>query len=379
MRSTNLINLAQEIQNKLSYNIGPDYMEFGGSLIGKLLLNEELNYINGVNNKSNSSFNDLIDLVVNTNYSEDLRFWYGPAGTYWGLTCITLNTMHSLILSRKIKELDELILSRLNTIDMPGLVDGISGLLIYAIKRNPILNNDILSTALIERAIEICRSAQMSNCIRSPPKENRDSRMRHDLGVDLGLAHGYPALIAIFADCLSKYPQNNKLREALQESLVWLKSHELPQSNISRYPFFQNEIISSRLGWCYGDLSVAIAFCKGGRILDDKTSLSWGRKLFDDITVCGEKRIRNNEHCLCHGYSGVMRAIKFAEEILTDFSSSGSYALLCTKTTDACRKFLDGHISVSEDNLLEGYSGTALGLLNTVAVSRTGWHKAFAM
>lgn len=140
---------------------------------------------------------------------------------------------------------------------------------------------------------------------------------------NLGLAHGTPSIISV----LGMIQQKGIKSPLIKESINWLLStrNEPEEGITSLYPVLvnaRNEAITgkqSRLGWCYGDLSIAMTLLNTGNWLDNDQYKEEAHKIF---TYTLQHRNNNNgsifDACLCHGSAGIAHIYRRAYLTLKD-------------------------------------------------------------
>ncbi len=184
----------------------------------------------------------------------------------------------------------------------------------------------------------------------------------------------------------------------LENSIPYLLENEFEPENACRYPLSidlsnpgqMNKF--SRLGWCYGDLSLAFMLIHSGRALNNATWTDKGIAIALQTT----KRDFENSGCddapFCHGTTGLIHqyhrlfkatgntafkqaADKWYEETIKHFykptsSSSGYFFYTYDLETDQ-------QIAVVNDGLLEGNAGIALIYLSYIYQITPEWDIIF--
>lgn len=123
---------------------------------------------------------------------------------------------------------------------------------------------------------------------------------------NLGLAHGVPGVVCLLAAVLrSGYSSQNALK-LLKGAVRWLHGNRLPSKALSSFSNFSGSHIPSRLGWCYGDLGVAVSLHQAGLALHDpdivREAIALAKKAANRRGV-DENNVL--DACLCHGAAGV--------------------------------------------------------------------------
>jgi lantibiotic modifying enzyme len=131
---------------------------------------------------------------------------------------------------------------------------------------------------------------------------------------NLGLAHGVPAILSILSMMYEKSISIVKTLPLIEGGVKWLLSNKNePDDNcVSLFPTIttnNNKAIGpkqSRLGWCYGDLSIAVALWNIGMRLQKNDYQQEACSIFEHAL-----KYRNIENgsigdaSLCHGTMGV--------------------------------------------------------------------------
>ena len=197
---------------------------------------------------------------------------------------------------------------------------------------------------------------------------------------NLGLAHGIPAVISVLEKIRQKGIDVSPL---LNESINWLLSTQnKPEDGISSlYPVLvntRNEAMTgkqSRLGWCYGDLSIAITLLNTG--YKDEAHRIFTHTL--------QHRNKQNgsiyDACLCHGSAGISHIFRRAYLTTQDplLLEGAEYWLQQTLQMNVFKSYNKG---VYEDSygMLEGVTGIGLALISALdAATEPAWDRCLLL
>jgi lantibiotic modifying enzyme len=131
---------------------------------------------------------------------------------------------------------------------------------------------------------------------------------------NMGLAHGVPAIISILAAIHSKGIAVEKTRNLIGKGIDWILSNRnIPGDGVSAlFPVLvdaDNKPLTgkqSRLGWCYGDLSIATLLLNAGTSLNNNTYTQQALEIFIyTVQHRNEKNSSVHDACLCHGSAGI--------------------------------------------------------------------------
>lgn len=180
---------------------------------------------------------------------------------------------------------------------------------------------------------------------------------------NLGLAHGIPAIISVLEKIRQKGIDVSAL---LDPSINWLLSTKnKPEEGISSlYPVLvniHNEAMTgkqSRVGWCYGDLSIATTLLNTG----------YKEEAHEIFAHTLQHRNRQNgsvyDTCLCHGSTGISHIFRRAYLTTGDplLLEGAEYWLQETLKMNVFKYYANGEYEDSY-GILEGITGTGLALI----------------
>ncbi|MEP1446301.1 MAG: lanthionine synthetase C family protein [Paraglaciecola sp.] len=193
---------------------------------------------------------------------------------------------------------------------------------------------------------------------------------------NFGLAHGVPGIIAAIVPALkipSLYSQTKKM---LIQSCDWLLQQQL--NKVDKRSYFSsssNSTHSTRLAWCYGDLTIALTLYRVGKALNLPTYMEIGIKISLHASCRDEIQALVNDAGLCHGSAGLMLIFKllYQETGLKEFQQATvkwldyTLDLFDKKGLPGLYKMSGYDKSYSEStDFLEGYAGIGLCLLATL-------------
>lgn len=211
---------------------------------------------------------------------------------------------------------------------------------------------------------------------------------------NLGLAHGVPAIIAILGRLYEKGIAREKVRRLMEGSISWLMSHKKSHGGggESLYPVLADasgEAVGdkhSRLGWCYGDLGIAVALLGAGKRLQRADYNEAALTILHDIAR--HRDTRNgavHDACICHGSAGIAHILQQAA-IATGDPVLEKAAEKWLQTTLSMNTWKDGPAGYkfyhhpdyhNSYNVLEGIAGVGLSVLGFLQPDITpGWNNS---
>jgi len=344
----------------------------------------------------NSEYRDKFDRLVDRIYtiveqsnSVDFSFYVGLPGVGFALERIALNEQNGDSIDVGVNdELDEALLQHLSVPTWTGHFDLVSGLVgagAYALSRSNAEMRDKLFKAAFEKLMLLAESTSEGICWRTGShlmrRESASAAVPNE-SYNLGVAHGNPGVVALFADALAAGVQPPGLRNALEGVTEWVMRHGHPEAD-GFYGYNVGDGYKARAAWCYGDPGNAIAIVKSGQALGNRSIIEFGIE-------CGLNAARRplakagvNDHGVCHGSVGLglmfmslFRATGQPEflaaadtwyEITLRAVESGDVDILKTCSGKGTRRLDHG--------ALTGTSGIGLALLDRLDAKSNGWSK----
>ncbi|RVU33024.1 hypothetical protein EOE67_18765 [Rheinheimera riviphila] len=203
----------------------------------------------------------------------------------------------------------------------------------------------------------------------SPFRINRETLTSPEY--NLGLAHGSPAVIAALLPILSESTLALAATRLLEPALCWLENQRFRHiEHNCHFSVLSGSCLPSRLGWCYGDLPIALVFAKAAILLGRTDYLDLAIQLGLSATQRTPESTIICDTGLCHGSAGVMLLFSqlFEYTAVDEFAMAARSWLQFTLRRFEMRglagldKFTgDGYIACA--GLLEGYAGVGLALL----------------
>lgn len=193
--------------------------------------------------------------------------------------------------------------------------------------------------------------------------EDRFTPLTHDEPCfNLGIAHGMPAIVSILSKIKGPSP-------VVEKSLDWILSVSNPPGTGSLYPTLVNTAgqpvtaSHSRLGWCYGDLPIAMTMLHGG----------YAEQAHEILThIANHRDVKNgmvHDTCLCHGSAGIAHAFNRAHRRTGDDLFRIGAEKWLQHTIDIYKSPAglgfynsDGNYTVSP-SVLEGIAGVGLAVI----------------
>lgn len=231
---------------------------------------------------------------LNQNQSGDISISSGYSGLGWYINFLHRSgydcSKYSLILD----QIDEILVSRLQNSQTSLKIDflvGMPGYLLY-LKDRPIFGEIVKS--LGERISHECFMGKPSGYI------------------NLGVSHGYPSLMYFFLQVIRMGNSNEQFYDLLKALISVLRSNIRPPMVLGSGSYFgvdsrpREETGSTRLAWCYGDLTISWLLYQSAIALQSEDILDLALEIAEHCllrTDLEETQIKDAG--FCHGTSGV--------------------------------------------------------------------------
>lgn len=269
-------------------------------------------------------------------------------------------------------------------------IQGLAGLAPYVARRAKYQPDHPMIAHFLQR-IEQLSQKEIDGLSWPTPKDSPYNLLdnEQEIEVNLGIAHGMPSVLAALLAIAESATKIESVYSLLQQGLNWLYAHQQTLDMGSYYGYVVGKYECSRLGWCYGDLPLALIFARAGRLLKNEKWLNFGK----DIALHTSKRRDNKagirDAGLCHGSVGLALIFKLINEFyhLEELKSAQEYWL-----QDALQRFEKNGVAglkpfrepgseaekLPTHDFLGGTSGVGLGLLALVS-NRQDWVDALLL
>lgn len=239
--------------------------------------------------------------------SDGLRLFDGATGRLWAVINAQLDP-HDYEQARNLfRVCDDLLGSMITNRNLTcghDLVAGLTGYLVYALKRPVELINAALVDCIVQALVEQAEDLGFCMAVRCPSQWHFGKKWGLDCRTpvyDLGLAHGLAGFVSILATACNPACHSD-VRVLLERSVKTLED-SLSKTEIAARLYISGRE-SKGAAWCYGLLSSAIALRHAGFALRDRDLET--RAITLALRIGGEAHQRQmfEDDCLCHGAAG---------------------------------------------------------------------------
>lgn len=208
---------------------------------------------------------------------------------------------------------------------------------------------------------------------------------------DFGIPHGLSGIIILLSQLYKNNINRIKISLLIEPLVQFVLSYKSAKPELSLYPskFAKGEeTYNSRLAWCYGDLSVAIALWHASQALCRK---DWEQESKTILLHASKRRdLQNNgvvDAGLCHGTSGIAHIFDrmYRNTGLPECKEAANYwfeqTLKMAKFEDGLAGYKALHLDglQNEYGLLEGIAGIGLSLISYVSDIDSSWDECLLL
>jgi lantibiotic modifying enzyme len=190
------------------------------------------------------------------------------------------------------------------------LVEGVTGLGVYALQRYPRPVPIECLRRIVERLHESARHDEHGVYWWTPPAEiHQEWRKRYPSGrVDLGVAHGVAGAIALLGSICGAGIGQAAARSLLEGAVRWLLAHSMATEAGPTFPLWIAPGVQphqARCAWCYGDPGIAAALLTAARGANVPDWEQAAVALAYRATERPESETGVVNACFCHGAAGL--------------------------------------------------------------------------
>jgi class I lanthipeptide synthase len=287
------------------------------------------------------------------------------------------------------------LLSQANRWPAPhDLVEGVTGLGVYALQRYPRPSAVESLHHVVERLHEGARYEEPGLCWWTPPEEiHEEWRERYPTGrADLGFAHGAAGAIALLGALCGAGVERAAARSLLEGAVPWLLAHSMATEAGPTFPLWVApgfEPYPARSAWCYGDPGIAAALLTAARGADvpdwEQTAVALACRAAE--RPASETGVVNA--CFCHGTAGLAHLYNRMYQATGEPTLGRAATYWLERTLDfyhQARDSGDGWVqgrwgqqpwTWTGIDLVEGAAGVALVLLAATTSVEPIWDRMF--
>ncbi|HEY0922994.1 lanthionine synthetase LanC family protein [Rheinheimera pacifica] len=270
---------------------------------------------------------------------------------------------------------------------------GVSGIAVYLARRNCCRQALGCSELLISVLQRQAHFLDETSCAWNTPPSSiyRFNKDNNNPEFNLGLAHGVPAVLsALIALHGGLTRQKATAEKLLNAGCNWLLAQRQdPQRHGCYFGNVAEKPSTSRLGWCYGDLAIALTLFRAGHLLQRDDLIRAATEICLHASHRTPEQSFVQDAAICHGIAGLALSFRLLSEYCTDpqiklaeqFWHNELFKLYRTQGVKGFYRFgeEEGQPTYLEDaSLLNGYAGIGLYLLTTLG-QKADWTEALLL
>jgi lantibiotic modifying enzyme len=273
------------------------------------------------------------------------------------------------------------------------LVQGLVGVGFYGLERLPRESGQTILERVVDRLAEGAVSDdQGTSWFTAAPLLTEGQRTEAPGGwTNLGLAHGVPGILQILAGAAARDVRGPTAQSLLREAVRWVLARRLAPGSGSQFPSWISPgrpPKSTRLGWCYGDLGIAVSLLGAARWIGEASWENEARAIASDAALRPASEARVQDAGLCHGAAGIAHLLNrlyqsTGDEILGERARFWiEEALRLQKPGQGIAGYLHYFPEsgkkprwLTEPGILTGAAGIGLALLSACSDAAPGWDR----
>lgn len=291
--------------------------------------------------------------------------------------------------------IDEMLVDYIQAKPWAGEIEfiyGLAGVGCYAARRGrhqqALGLYELIVSFYEQQAIEVEGGICWSQPKDSNFRLNKDTE--HEF--NLGLAHGVPGIISSLLQACEVQALRERATVLVTSSCDWLVAQaDKSIRNISYYGSFVGDERNTRLGWCYGDITIALTLVRVGKALNRQDYIDFAKTVALDCATRDVKKAMIRDAGLCHGSAGLAIIFKLLYQHFELPALHKACEHWLDYTLDLYRQdglqglnMFNGQSQTYESSvsLLTGDAGVALcllGLLDDGQTSKDSWLDCMAL
>ncbi len=310
--------VASTVSNNLSNN---DNLGLLSGLSGQLLFLFNAYHLDS-NLVDERMFAEQLDHLQEKLHKQSMELGGGLAGQAWLLEY--LNQSAASDYDSELMEGIDTIFSRTLLREVwPGELEMVLGLAGYApfiARRARYTYQGALYAALVRHFSDTATRFENGQITWSQPEHSRyrlAKNKRQNPEYNLGLAHGVPGIIAALLPAVNIPELKLQVSELLEGSCDWLLAQQNPDKNgFACFGALAGGECNSRLGWCYGDLSIALTVARTGKALGRPDYLARALEIALHASKRDARASLIYDSGLCHGFVGLMLMYQVLNQVM---------------------------------------------------------------
>ncbi|KZN60391.1 lanthionine synthetase C family protein [Pseudoalteromonas luteoviolacea] len=270
-------------------------------------------------------FSDMLEALQEQLTDQSFELSNGLAGQAWVLEYFNQADQEDYD-PQLLDDVDELFAQALDHDPWPGEIEmvlGLSGYAPYAARRAKYSEQHKLYSTIVAGLESTATYFDNGHIAWSQPAESVyrfDTDDKEKPEFNLGLAHGVPGMIAALLPAHNIPSLNARVTKLLSGACDWLIAHQNNSDNENErhscYGSCAGSDEHSRLGWCYGDLTIAMILARAGKALDRPSYVDHALEVALHACKRGAVDGYINDAGVCHGFVGLALIFNLLDELM---------------------------------------------------------------
>lgn len=287
-----------------------------------------------------------------------------------------------------LEEIDNIVLSRLRHPHWAGhydLIGGLAGMGIFFLERLPLATAyagiKLILNHLEQQAEETSSGITWFTRAELVPESQRQECPAGYY--NLGLAHGVPGVVQFLGEVAAAGIEEPRAQRLLDGAVQWIMACPQPDGAASRFSYWiasGQELKSSRLAWCYGDLGLAASLHHTAGRLGRQDWRQFAQALLDRCLARSPDQVKDAG--LCHGAMGIAhifnRAYQVTQESRYKTAANYYYGLGLRLIADEETRTSE-QAPIPDISLLEGKIGIMLALISALDPVEPWWDRRLSL
>lgn len=197
---------------------------------------------------------------------------------------------------------------------------GLGGFAPYAARRARFTDQTALYSKLVTGFASTATYFENGQITWSQPRDSVyrfEKKDRTSQEYNLGLAHGVPGIIAALLPAINIPTLKDQVYQLLVGSCDWLLANQNPNfTDNACFGSCADDDHNSRLGWCYGDVTIALTVARVGLALDKKNYVERALGIARHAAKRDVKSAYIKDAGICHGFFGLVNIFQLLNMLM---------------------------------------------------------------
>lgn len=338
------------------------------------------------------SIQNILD-IIKQSHDYPYTFCDGLAGTAWFFDFLKENKIVDID-DDFFDDIDDVLINAGTIFINHGNYDflhGVGGIILTLLHRTESNRGHLIK--LVQRLLSIRINYRGTKTWRFITHENS---INNQFQISLGLSHGLPSLMVLLSKCIKQDICPEECNQAISETYNFIHNYRNKQITPTDYSYYPSIInnhtdynYQSRLGWCYGDLSIASGFLVTGTNIGNTSMIAEAQEIYKYYAEAQDrKEFGIKDAGFCHGASGLAYLFHkmYQRDKCEEYKTAYKYWLKRTLDLSNHTNGLAGYKTfkgekgwVNSQNLIDGIAGIGSVLCTLECTNQYHWDECFLL